>query len=414
MIFPMRAIALVLAFSLTAAGENWPEFRGPTGQGLSTAKNVPVNWSATDGIAWKQPIPGSGWSSPVLVDGRIYLTSAVPAESGEVWLRALCINAADGNIIWDVEALRASAAEAKVIHTKNSPASPTPIVAGDRLYVHFGHMGSAGLDLAGKVLWRQTDIKYAPVHGNGGSPVLVGDLLVFSCDGLEKPFLVAINRTDGREVWRTPRTENKAQKFSFSTPLVIEIDGAKQVVSPASGYVGAYDPVNGREIWRVTYGDGFSVVPRPVFAHGLLFVCSGYMRASVLAIDPHGASGDVTSSRVRWKYDRSVPLTPSVLVAGDELYFVADTGGVATCLDAKTGQSRWTQRLGGAFSASPVYADGRVYFLNEAGATSVVKAGPQYELLATNDLGERALASPAVADGAIFLRTESHLWRIGN
>jgi outer membrane protein assembly factor BamB len=408
--------ALVALFTwflaAAAAAEDWPEFRGPTGQGLSTAANVPVRWNATENVAWKQPIPGTGWSSPVLVDGRIYLTAAVE-EAGTVSLRALCVNAADGRINWDVETIHPTAGEAKAMHEKNSLASPTPIVDGDRVYVHYGHMGTAALDPAGNVLWRQTNVKYDPVHGNGGSPALVGDLLAFSCDGAQDPFLVALDRRTGQPRWRQPREAGRAQPFSFSTPLVIEVDGTKQLISPTSGYVAAHDPATGREIWRAHYGDGFSVIPRPVFAHGLLYVCSGYTRASVLAIDPAGALGDVTATHVRWQNNRNVPFTPSLLVVGDELYFVSDNG-VATCLDARTGRQRWTERLGGAFSASPTYADGHVYFLNEDGVTTVVKAGPTYELVATNDLGERALASPAPDDGTLYVRTQSHLWRISN
>jgi len=374
---------------------------------------VPVRWSATEGVAWKREIPGTGWSSPVLVDGRIYLTTAVESGAGGVSLRALCVNAAEGEILWNVEVLQPNSREARVVHQKNSQASPTAIVAGDRLYVHFGHMGTAALDLTGKIVWRQTEVTYSPMHGNGGSPALAGDRLVFSCDGAEDPFVVALDRGTSDVRWKTPRAGGARQTFSFSTPLVIEVDGAQQIISAGSGYVAAYDPGDGREIWRVDYDEGFSIVPRPVFAHGLLYVCTGFLRAKLLAIDPRGAQGDVTATHVRWSHDRGVSLTPSPLVASNEIYVVADNG-IATCLDARTGQPRWTERLGGNFSASPTYADGRVYFLSEEGVTSVVKAGTNYELLATNDLDERALASPAVTDGAIFLRTESHLWRVGN
>ena len=407
------AAGFTLLFGMTAGADVWPEFRGPTGQGTSTATGVPLRWSATQNIAWKQPIPGTGWSSPVLVDGRIYLTSAVEGDAGAVSLRALCVNAADGKIVWDVEAFRPEPSDAKVMHQKNSLASPTPIVADGRVYVHFGHMGTAALDLAGNVVWRQTEIKYSPMHGNGGSPALVGDLMVFSCDGSEDPFIVALDRANGQVKWRKPREGAARQSFSFCTPLLIEVDGARQIILPGSGYAAAYDPADGREIWRVKYGNGFSIIPRPVFAHGLVFVCSGYGRANLLAVDPAGAKGDVTATNVRWQTNRSIPFTPSVVVVGDELYVVSDNG-VATCFDARTGTQHWSERLGGAFSASPTYAGGHVYFLSEEGVTSVVKPGKTYELVATNDLEERALASPAVTDGAIFLRTQSHLWRVEN
>jgi len=405
-------VALLLAGS--AAAGDWPEFRGPTRDGVSTAANVPTTWSATDNIRWKQAIPGNGWSSPVLVDGKIYLTTATgTAEAGDVSLRALCLDATDGRILWDVEVLRPDADSPKAMHNKNSLASPTPIVDDGRLYVHFGHMGTAALDLEGNVLWRQTDVKYPPMHGNGGSPTLVDDLLVFSCDGDSEPFVVALDRATGEVRWKQLRNATVDRPFSFSTPLAIEVDGTRQVISPASGYVGAYDPTDGHELWRVDYGDGFSVVPRPVYAHGMVYISTGFMRPSLLAIDPRGAAGDATETNVVWKHDQGVPTTPSLLVAGDEIYFVSDRG-VATCLDAHSGQQHWSERLGGGFSASPVYADGHVYFTNEDGATYVVRAGTEYELVATNDLGERALASPAVDDGAIYLRTEGFLRRIGD
>ena len=399
--------------NLSAA--DWPEFRGPTRDGVSIATDVPIEWSATENVAWKQPIPGSGWSSPVLASGKIYLTTATgTADAADVSLRAICIDAADGRIAWDVEALRPDAADAKVMHEKNSLASSTPIVDGGRLYAHFGHMGTAALDLDGNVLWQQTDVDYAPIHGNGGSPAVVGDLLVFSCDGTgeDGQFIAALDRATGQVRWKQPRETSAERTFSFSTPTGDRSRRRRADVSAGSGMAGAFDPRDGHELWRVNYGEGFSVVPRPVFAHGMVYICSGFIRANLLAVNPQGAAGDATETNVVWRYDRGVPTTPSVIVADDEVYFVSDNG-VATCLDAHTGTEHWTERLGGNFSASPVAAEGRVYFTNEDGTTYVVKAGTEHELLATNDLGERALASPAVDDGAIYLRTESHLWRIG-
>jgi outer membrane protein assembly factor BamB len=273
-------------------------------------------------------------------------------------------------------------------------------------------MGTAALDLDGKVIWRQTSLGYHPQHGNGGSPELVGDLLVFSCDGLEKPFVVALDKKTGEVRWKVDRNTTAQKTFSFCTPTTIEVDGKKQVILPGSGFVGAYDPTDGREIWRVNYGEGYSVVPRPVFADGLIFVASGFNRPVLYAIDPKGAAGDATEGHVTWSKDKGAPLTPSVLVVGDELYCVSDNG-VATCVDARTGKVVWTKRLGGDFSASPVFAEGRIYFQNEAGMTTVIKAGKEFESLATNDLGERTLASPVPIDGGMVLRSEGNLWRIG-
>jgi outer membrane protein assembly factor BamB len=408
-----RSLAVALVATQPLLGADWSEFRGPTGQGVSTATGVPVRWGPGAGIVWKTPAPGSGWSSPVLAGGRLYLTSAVrEAASGQVSLRALSVDARTGRVAWDVEALRPDTADTRALHDKNTLASPTPVVSGDRLYMHFGHLGTAALDLSGRVLWRQTGVKYQPVHGGGGSPVVAGGRLVFSCDGASDPFVVALDMATGKVAWKTPRSGGAKRSFSFSTPLAIDVRGAQQIVSSGSGYVAAYAPADGREIWRVGYGEGFSVVPRPVYAHGLLFVATGYDGAGILAIDPAGARGDATATHVRWSHARSAPMTPSPLVLGDEIYFVSDNG-IATCLDARSGRAHWTERLGGNFSASPVAAEGRIYFTSEEGVTSVVKAAKKYELIAANDLGERSLASPAMADGAVFLRTAAHLWRVG-
>jgi len=390
---------------------DWPQFRGPGGDGVSRATDVPLNWSTTDHIAWKQEIPGAGWSSPVLYENRVYLTTAVTDAADVVSLRALCLDGASGKIKWDVEVLRPDATAAKEMHGKNSMASPTPIVQDNRLYVHFGHLGSAALDLDGKIVWTQSDLNYHPQHGNGGSPIVVNGLLVFSCDAQKDPFIAALDVDTGDVRWKTNRDTSALKKFSFSTPIVIEVNGTKQIISAGSGLVGAYGPTDGREIWRVTYGEGYSVVPRPVFAKGLLYVCTGFDDAKLLAIDPKGAQGDATESHVKWTHEKRAPLTPSPLVVADELFLVSDNG-VASCLDARSGKVHWTKRLGGNFSASPVSGAGRVYFQSEEGVTHVVAADTSFQSLAVNDIEESTLASAAVAENALFLRSESHVWRV--
>ncbi|MES2573283.1 MAG: PQQ-binding-like beta-propeller repeat protein, partial [Verrucomicrobiota bacterium] len=321
------------------------------------------------------PIPGRGWSSPVLSKGKLYLTTALTEKGGsDITLRALCLDATTGHIVWDTEVFRPDPASTAVIHRKNSPASATPIVTAERVYVHFGHMGTAALDLAGQVIWRQNDLKYSPIHGNGGSPILSGDQLIFSCDGQDNPFVAALDAKSGAVRWKTPRNTPAKRHFSFSTPLAIEVGGNTQIISPGSGFVGAYDPLDGREVWRVNYGEGYSVVPRPVYAHGLLFVSSSFDAPVLYAIKPEAAVGDASATHVAWTTRKSVPCTASMLVVGEELYFVSD-GGIATCADARTGKVHWSERLGGDFSASPLEAEGRIYFQNETGIGFVVKAG---------------------------------------
>ncbi len=394
-----------------AQAEDWPEFRGPTGQGHSAEHNLPVTWRAAGdagakNIAWKTPIRGTGWSSPVVKAGRLYLTTAISAEGQpNASLHALCLDKRSGHIVWDVEVFPEGFVTN--IHGKNSHASPTPVIEGSRIYVHFGHEGTACLDLDGKVVWRNTSLKYSPVHGNGGSPVIAGPALIFSCDGASSPFVVALDKNDGKVLWKVPRETDAKKTFSFCTPLVISVNGKTEVISPGSNAICAYDPANGHELWRVRY-DGYSVVPRPIFAHGLLFFSTGFDRPIVMAIRPDGA-GDVTDTHVAWTIQKGAPNTPSLLVVGDDLFMVSD-GGIASCLDARTGRVHWQERVGGNYSASPVDADGRIYFQNEEGIGVVVKATEQFEKIAENPLGERTLASYAVSDGALFIRSEKNLF----
>jgi outer membrane protein assembly factor BamB len=405
-IHSVAAIAFLFFIPILASAD-WPEFRGPTGQGHAEASGLPLEWSSSKNVAWKQAIPGKGWSSPVIVKGRIYLTTAeTTSGSKEPSLRALCLDAVSGKVLWNTEVLRGQPAS---VHSKNSHASPTPIFDGERLYVHYGHDGTAAVSQDGTVLWKQTELRYEPRHGNGGSPISVDDLLVFSMDGTDHQFLVALDRSSGKIRWKTDRRSEAIKRFSFSTPLLITHGGRRQIVSPASDFVAAYNPADGAELWRVRY-EGYSVIPRPVYAHGLVFVVTGYESSSVLAIKPDGV-GDVTDTHVAWRLRRNAPHTPSLLCVGNELFMVSDAG-VASCFDARSGLVHWQQRLGGNYSASLIQADGKVYFLSEEGVGTVIKAAKQFEQLAVNKLGERTLASYAVADGALFIRSETHLYRI--
>ena len=398
-LFALATASVLLSSPLFA--DNWPEFRGPTGQGLVENGTPPVQWSKTQNVVWKQKVPGAGWSSPVVVDGRVFLTSAVPVPgSSDLALCALAFSIKDGKPLWQQELFRENTKTIPKPHTKNSHASPTPLVNGNHLFVHFGHMGTACLDLAGKVIWKNDKLSYKPIHGNGGSPILVDDKLIFSCDGGDQQFIVALDAASGREAWKTDRKIDSAKTFSFSTPLLIEVKGQKQVISPASGAVMAYDPATGKEIWRVRY-NGYSVIPRPVYGHGLVFLSTGFDAPTVLAIKPDGQD-DVTDTHVAWRTKKDAPNTPSLLLVGTELYMVSDRG-IASCLDAKTGAVHWAEKLNANFSASPVYADGKIYLQSEEGEGIVLKAGKTFEELARNPMGEKTLASYAFADGALFL-----------
>ncbi|GAB4140512.1 MAG: PQQ-like beta-propeller repeat protein [Planctomycetaceae bacterium] len=396
-----------------AQAEEWTEFRGPTGQGHSQAKNLPETWSPTKNVAWKVDIPGGGWSSPIVLNNRIYLTTAVLPEGGrgnDRSLRALCLDATSGKTLWDKEVFLQKDETTQRIHRKNSHASPTPITDGKHVYVHFGTQGTACLTRDGKIVWKMRDLKYRPQHGNGGSLILVDDILFVSCDGSDLQYVVAIDKNSGRIVWKKNRLPfTRAQKFSFTTALAIEVNGKKQIVSPGTNQVIAYEPKTGKEIWQIKYS-GYSVIPRPVYSHGLVFLSTSYNRPTLMAVKPTG-QGDVTDTHVAWTTQRGAPHTPSMLVIGDELYFVSDKG-IASCVDAKTGKVHWSRRIGGNYSASPIYADGKIYFQSEQGDATVIKPGKEFKQIARNSLGERTLASYAVVDSALLIRTEKSLYRI--
>jgi outer membrane protein assembly factor BamB len=407
-VWSLAVVGPPVASGVPARAGEWTEFRGPGGAGHAP-DGLPVRWSETENVVWKAPIEGLGWSSPVVSRGRVYLTTATQAGD-DTSLRLVCLDAATGATRWNKELFKRTGVPR--MHKKNSHASPTPIVDGEKIYVHFGPHGTACTTLDGDVVW-QCQLEYEPTHGTGGSPALAGDTLVICCDGSDVQYVVGLDAASGDIRWKKDRETTPKKGFSFATPAVITVGGRRQAVCPGSDAVFAYDPQTGETIWRVDYPGGYSVVPRPVFGAGLLYLGSGYDKPVVHAIDP-GGSGNVTDTHVRWKMDKSAPNTPSVLCVGDEVYCVSDNG-IATCVDARTGAEHWRQRLGGNYSASPTHAGGLVYFQSEAGEAVVVKAGKTFEEVARNQIGggERTFASYAVDDGAFLIRTESALYRVG-
>lgn len=406
--------SLVLTLG-SASAADWPEFRGPTRDGHSDVTGLPTVWGPEKNIVWKSELPGRAWSSPIVIGDRIFLTNAVGAKDSTdphdtFSLRVTCLAAGDGHVLWDTEVFNVADPHLQGVHGKNSYASPTPIHEDGRIYVHFGHFGTACVDVAGKVLWKNNELAYKPVHGNGGCPVLVDDLLVFSEDAQADPVIVALEKATGKLRWKMPRVTNAKKTFSFCTPLVIEVKGAKQIISPGSNCVVALNPQDGAEIWRVNY-DGYSVVPRPIYGHGLLFIATGFDRGSVIAVKPDG-EGDVTDTHVAWTITKNAPLTPSMLLVGEDLYMVADNG-LVTCADAKTGSVVWAERVAKGTSASPLYADGKIYIQDELGVGHVLQAGHELKLLASNDLADKSLASYAVHGKHLLIRTQHALWCVG-
>ncbi len=395
------SILVCLAALETANAQDWPGFRGPNGQGHSAAVNVPLEWNESRNVAWKATVSGRGWSSPAVSGGRAWITTAVAGSRTS--LRALAYAVETGRLAVDVEVFNVGAAT--LLNEKNSHASPTPIVQGDRVYVHYGALGTAALTTSGDILWR-TGLPCQSEYGHGGSPLLHDGLLIVNCDGSDQAYVAALDARTGAVRWKTPR---RTPGSAYTTPVLIRTAGRDQVVSVGASSAAAYDPTTGAELWHVNHY-GSSTVPSPVYGHGLVYLASGFQSVTLLAVRTDGA-GDVTATHVAWRMGRSAPLTPSPLLVGNEVYIVNDTG-IATCLDAATGRRHWQQRLEGTYSASPVHADGRIYFLNEDGATTVLAPGTQFRTLATNVLNGMALASPAISSGSVFIRTASHLYRI--
>lgn len=413
----MPRFLLVLLLSLPLplfAQADWPEFRGPTGQGLAGDVKLPTEWGPDKNVAWKVPVPGKGWSSPVVAAGRVYLTTAAPLGDGpsaDQSLRALCLDAATGKTLWDVEVFRQDGKTSPKPHSKNGHASATPCVDGDRVYAHFGHQGTACLNTAdGSTTWANRDLTYKPVHGNGGSPVVYHDTLFVNIDGLDRRELVAFDKLTGKVKWEAKRAQPAKKAFSFCTPLVAPVAGQVTVISVGSDVVNGFDPDTGKELWHLTY-DGYSIIPRPVVANGLIYMSTSYDTASLLAVRVERTGAGRTAS-VAWKAAKGAPHSASMVAVGDELYAVSDNG-LATCFDAKTGKIHWQERVPGGYSSSLLAAGGLLYLQNESGVGTVLKLGTTFEVVATNDLRERSLASYAVDGDALLIRTEKHLYRIG-
>ena len=395
---------------LTIGADTWPQFRGPDGQGHAGMHGVPLSWSETENILWKTPILGEGWSSPVVADGRVWLTAARDAGRS---LRAVCVELETGRILLDREVFAIEQPEH--VNAKNSHASPTPIIEAGRVYVHFGTNGTACLDARdGATVWVNREQRLDHKEGPGSSPILYENLLIFHCDGMDVQYVVALDAQTGKMVWRTnrPSLEGHApdQRKAYTTPLIVRVGEHDELISPGAQRVVGYDPRTGRQLWQVNY-QGFSNVARPVVADDLVLINTGYTRPQLLGVRP-GGSGDVTASHVVWKVDKAVTRNPSPLVVDGRVYMIEDKG-IATCHDAKSGNVLWTERIGGNFTASPVVVDGRIYVSAEDGLTHVLGPGETFHKLAENKLEGRIQASPAVVGATLLLRTDQALYRIG-
>jgi len=410
----MRIIILlttsIVSCGLAVAGENWPQFRGPGGDGHSDATDLPLTWSETENVAWKTPVHDHGWSSPVVWQDQVWVTTATVDGTR---LFAVCVDRQTGKVVHDVKVFDVERPER--IAPINSYASPTPVIEEGRVYVHYGTYGTACLDTrTGRPIWARRDLNCDHHMGPGTSPISFGKLLIIPVDGTDVQYIVALDKATGQTVWKTNRSVDYSRvhrycRKAYCTPTVIDSGGRLQLISPCSKAVPAYDPASGEELWKIPHR-GWSMVPRPLFGHGLVYLVIDYDFPELWAIRPDG-DRDVPEDRIVWRIDTGMPATPSLLLI-DELLFMVNDDGVASCVEAKTGQLVWKERLRGDCSASPLCADGRIYFVNEEADTTVIRPGRQCEILAVNELPGRLMASPAAVGNAIFLRTDTHLYRL--
>ena len=406
----VTAAALGLVCQAAAAGEPWPEFLGPRGDGQTRTADIPLTWSETKNVRWKTAIHDRGHSSPVVCDNQVWLTTAT--KDG-FHLFAVCVDLDSGRVLHDLRLFDVEKPE--FVHDLNTYASPTPAVEAGRVYVHFGTYGTACLDTAtGKTLWARRDLHCNHFRGPGSSPFLAGELLILVFDGFDVQYLVALDKQTGKTVWKTDRSTDFGKldgdlRKAYSTPILIEAAGRRQLVCTGAFAGMAYDPKTGEELWKVRYPGGYSNVSRPLFGQGCVFLNTGYGKPELWAVRPDG-HGDITP-HVLWKYKKGVPGRSSSVLVDDRIFFVSD-GGIATCLEAKTGTPLWQERVGGQFSASLLASPGRVYFFDHDGKTTVVADGRKFEVLATNKLDAGFMASPAVIDRSLVLRTKTHLYRV--
>ncbi|MEK0447048.1 MAG: putative methyltransferase YcgJ [Verrucomicrobiota bacterium] len=392
----------------------WPQFRGPDQQNISRETQVPLQWSESRNVRWKTALPGEGWSSPVVADGRIWVTAAF--DDGKS-LHALCVDYETGKLLLDVEVFRNDVVPPK--HRRNSHASPTGVLEGDRFYVHFGAMGTAALDsTTGRKIWENRSLVVDYQNGAGGSLTVHGNIVLIPCDGMDEQYQVGLSKDTGEVVWKVERSAKsfletlpKDMRKAYGTPLIAMVDGKPLSLTTASTRLYAQDPQTGEEKWHVNYGKGFSNVPVPATDGKIAVICTGFMKPEVWGVRLGAAKGDISESHVLWRQKTAAPDQASPLLVDGRVYMVS-SGGIASCLNAENGEVVWKERIGSDFAASPLWAAGRIYFFDAQGVTTVVKPGDQWEVLAKNTLADGCMASAAVVNHSLIVRTKAALYRI--
>ena len=411
------AVAFVLSCSISvfAGGNtNWPDFRGPGANGISDVSNVPIAWSETENVKWKTAIHDEGHSSPVVWKDQVWLTTA--DKKGRK-MYAVCIDINTGRIVHDILIFEVDKPDR--INGKNTFATCSPVIEAGRVYLHFGTYGTACLDtVTGKTVWSRQDLNCKHIQGPGSSPVIYKDLLICHMDGYDVRYIAALNKLTGKTVWKTYRSNDikskgKLYQKAHNSPLIVKVDDQVQLISSNSMACMSYDPLTGRELWKVIHEvDG--TVMRPVFADGVVYISAGDTpKKGMWAVRANG-KGNITDTNVLWKCAKDGPFVSSPILHDGLLYMTTDRG-LVSCLDAKTGVQLWQKKLSsGTYWSSAVYADGQLYFSNDKGSTTVMAAGRTARVIGINKLDDGIYASPAVVEGGLILRTTTHLYCFGN
>ena len=395
------------------ANEQWSQFRGHYGNGIIKSTSAPINWSENTNIDWKTPIHDRGWSSPVIWNDQIWMTTATK-DGNKMY--AICVNKLSGKIEHDIHVFDVKSPQA--ITNENTYASPTPVVEEGRVYVHFGTYGTACISTKdGQILWKRRDLNCDHEIGAGpaSSPFIYNNFLIFNVDGRDVQYVIALNKETGETAWKTNRSVDFSdvqvnQRKAYGTPFIIPRGNTNQMVSIGAKGVYSYDPENGKELWKAEHR-GWSIAPRPVYGEGLVFTMIDRDRPEMWAINPNG-SGDITETHIEWKETKRMPPRASPIFFKGLLY-VVDRNGYISCIEAKTGKSIWQKRMKGRFSASPILANNLIYFFNEDTVCTIIKPTRELEIVAENKLSDNKLmATPAFDENSIYIRTEKKLTRI--
>ena len=406
-------LTTVASCLIIEANEQWSQFRGHYGNGIIKSTSAPINWSENTNIDWKTPIHDRGWSSPVIWNDQIWMTTAT--KDGKK-MYAICVNKLSGKIEHDIHVFDVKSPQA--ITNENTYASPTPVVEEGRVYVHFGTYGTASISTKdGQILWKRRDLNCDHEIGAGpaSSPFIYNNFLIFNVDGRDVQYVIALNKKTGETAWKTNRSVDFSgvqvnQRKAYGTPFIIPRGNSNQMVSIGAKGVYSYDPENGKELWKAEHR-GWSIAPRPVYGEGLVFTMIDRDRPEMWAINPNG-SGDITETHIEWKETKRMPPRASpIIITG--LLFVVDRNGYISCIEAKTGKPIWQKRMKGRFSASPILANNLIYFFNEDTVCTIIKPTRELEIVAENKLSdEKLMATPAFDENSIYIRTEKKLTRI--